>query len=54
MYTENSLIDDRSQGQEVKYLGAISPHINGTIFSQALIIEAIYLSNLPTFVISSD
>lgn len=47
-------INNGRKGQVVKDLSAVSPHSNGTIFAETLIIKAIDLGDLPRLMISSD
>jgi hypothetical protein len=54
VHAEDFIIDDRGQTQVVENLCAVSPHIHVTVLSQALIIEAIDLCDLPAFVVASD
>ena len=54
VYTEYFVIDDGCESQIVKDVGAVPPHIDGSILPQAFVVEAIHLSNLPALVISSD
>lgn len=54
MDTKYGIVNDGSQRKIVKYVSAVPPNIQRTIFPKALVIETIDLSNLPTFVISSD
>ena len=54
MNTENFVIDDCGKSKVIEDVSAVSPHINGTILSEALVIEAINLCNLSAFMISSD
>ena len=54
MHTENFVFDNCSQAQVIKDFCAISPNIKRAIFSETFIIEPINLSNLSTFVVSSD
>lgn len=54
MNTENFVVDNGGEGQVVKDVGAVSPHIDRAILSEALVIESIHLSDLSTLVISSD
>lgn len=53
MDAEYFVVYDCSKGEVVEDLCAIAPHIYGPIFPQALVIEAIYLGDLSTLVISS-
>jgi hypothetical protein len=43
VYTENTTIDDSTEGQVVKYFTAIPPNIGATIFPLAFIVESIDL-----------
>jgi hypothetical protein len=54
MDTEDTVVNDCSKGKIVEYISAVTPNIERAIFSEALVIEAIDLSYLPAFVISSD
>lgn len=53
MHTKYFFINNCSQGEIIKYLGAISPYINRSVLSEALIIEAINLGDLSTFMVTS-
>lgn len=53
MDTENAVIYDSCQREIVKDISTVSPYVEGSIFSEAFIIETINLSNLPAFVVSS-
>ena len=54
MNAKYSVVDYRSKGQKVKDFCAVAPNIYWSIFSEALVIKAVNLSDLPAFVISSD
>ena len=54
MNTENFIIDNSSQGKVIKYISAIPPNIDRSIFPEAFIVKAINLSNLSRFVITSN
>ena len=54
VHAENAVINDRSQRHVVEYISTISPHIQRSVFPQALIVEAVDLSDLSAFVVSSD
>jgi len=53
MDTEYFVVDYCSKGKVVEDLSAVAPHIYWPIFTQALVIEPIYLGDLSTLVISS-
>ena len=46
MEAENLLLNDRSQGQVVKEISKILPHIGVAVFAEALVIETVNLGNL--------
>lgn len=46
--------DDGSEREIVEYFGAVTPHETGAIFAHTFVVEAIYLSNLTGFVITTD
>lgn len=54
MHTENLFIDQRRKAEIIKYLSAVTPHINRPIFSQTFIIKSIHLCDLSAFVVSTD
>ena len=54
MHTKYLIINNRRQRQKVKNLCTIAPNVDRAIFSEALIIESINLSDLSTFVVSSN
>lgn len=54
MHTEDFIINDSSESQVVKDICAVPPHIDATILPQALVVESVDLSNLPTLVIPSN
>lgn len=47
-------INDSREGQVVKNLSAVSPDSDWTILSEALVVEAIHLGDLPRLVVSPD
>ena len=54
MEAEDLILDDCSQGQIIKELCELFPDAGVPVFPQTLIVEAIYLSDLPTLVVSSE
>jgi len=54
MNTEYLVINNSRKGQKIKYFGAITPHINWAILSEAFVIKAVNLGNLSWFVVASD
>ena len=54
MHAEETVVDDRGQGEVVEHVSTVPPHVERTILSQTFIIEAIDLSDLPAFMVASD
>ena len=54
MDTKYFFVNDSCKGKIIEYLGAISPNIYRTVLSEAFVVETVHLSDLATFVISSD
>ena len=54
VYTEYLVIDDDRQGQVVKHIRKVVPHIGITIFATAFCVEAVRLSYTTGFVIATD
>lgn len=47
MDAEDLIVDDGSQGQEIKHLRTILPNIQTPVLPQALIVETVDLRDLP-------
>ena len=47
MNAENSGVDDSSKSEIVKNFCAIAPNINRSILSKTLVVEPVYLCDLP-------
>jgi hypothetical protein len=54
MHAEDAVINDCSQRHVVEYISTIAPNIQRSILPQTLIVEAVDLSDLSAFVVSSD
>ena len=54
MKAEELILDDSSEREEVKELGETFPDIRVSVFSAALIVEAINLGNLPRLMVASQ
>ena len=54
MHAENSVIYYRCKRQKVENFCAVTPHVDRSIFSEALIVETINLRNLPALMISPN
>ena len=54
MHTKYFVINNSSESKVVKYIGAVSPNVEISVFPQASVIEAIDLSNLSAFMITSN
>ena len=52
MHAEDRVINDGSQREVVENISAVPPDVEGTVFSEALVIEAVNLSDLSAFVVS--
>lgn len=50
---EDLAIDQRSQGQEVKQVGEVLPYRGIAVFTEAFVVEAVYLSNLSGLVVTA-
>ena len=54
MHTEDLLVDYSRDGQEIEYFSKAPPYIKRTIFTNALIIKPVYLSDESTLMIASQ
>ena len=54
MYTEYLIIDHDTEGQEIKHVREVMPHVRGSVLSRALGIKSIRLGDAPRFVIPSN
>lgn len=54
MESENLIIDDGRQRQKVEQIGVVAPDVGVAIFSEAFVIETVYLCNLPGFVVTAE
>eukprot|EP00345_Euplotes_harpa_P009278 CAMPEP_0168340200 /NCGR_PEP_ID=MMETSP0213-20121227/13919_1 /TAXON_ID=151035 /ORGANISM="Euplotes harpa, Strain FSP1.4" /LENGTH=54 /DNA_ID=CAMNT_0008346385 /DNA_START=467 /DNA_END=631 /DNA_ORIENTATION=- len=54
MNAEDLFVNDRGKRQVVENVGAVSPDVNRAVFSESLVVESIYLGNLPTLVVASN
>ena len=46
MDAENSCVDDGSESEVIKNLGAVAPDINRSVFSETFVVETVNLSDL--------
>lgn len=53
MHAKNLAVDDSREGEVVEYFGAVPPDRDGTVFPEALVIEAIHLRDLPRLVVTT-
>jgi len=51
---EDLLLDHRGEGQAVKEVGEELPDLRGAVFTKALVVEAVDLSDLPRLVVPSQ
>lgn len=54
MEREDLILNNSSEREIVKEVGEVFPHISIAVFPQTLVIEAVDLSDLATFVVSSE
>jgi hypothetical protein len=54
MNTENLVVDDNTQGEEVKHIGEVVPDIGISVLSRALSVEPIGLGDAARLVVASD
>ena len=54
MDAENFVIDNSSEGQVVKHFCAVAPDVDGAVLAEALVVEAVDLSDLTGLVVTSD
>jgi hypothetical protein len=54
MHTEYFIVDNCCKGKVVENVGAVPPDIDGTVFPQTFVVEAINLCDLSALMISSD
>ena len=47
-------LDEGGEGEEIEEVGKVAPYVRITIFAQAFIVEAVYLRDLPAFVVSPE
>lgn len=52
--TEDLVIDDDAQGQEVEHIGEVVPHVRIPIFPRTLCVEAVRLSDTSGFMVATD
>jgi hypothetical protein len=48
------VVNEGGEREEIKEVGEESPHVGVSVFSKALVVKAVYLSNLPGFVVSTE
>ena len=54
MDAENFVVNDGCEGQVVKDLCAVAPHVDGAVLAKTFIVETVHLSDLSRLVIASD
>lgn len=52
--TENLILNNSGQGQVIEKLSEDFPHVSITIFTEALIVETVYLCDLARFVVTAE
>lgn len=51
---EDLLLDDGADGEVVEDVGAVAPNVDGAVLAEALVVEAVNLSDLAGFVVTSN
>lgn len=49
---EDSVVDDGGEGDVIEDVGAVLPHVDASVFPQALVVKAVHLRDLPALVIA--
>lgn len=52
--TEDLVLNESSEGEVVKEVGEVFPHVGVAVFAQALVVEAVHLGDLAGFVVSAE
>jgi hypothetical protein len=52
--TEDLVVDKGGEGEVVKKIGEVFPHISIAVFSKALVVESVDLGDLTGFVVSAE
>jgi hypothetical protein len=47
-------LDEGGEGEEVEEIGEVAPHVRVAVFAQTLVVEAVNLRDLSTFVVPSE
>lgn len=48
------IVDEGGEGQEVEQVGEEAPNVGISVFSEALVVETVYLGDLPTLVVPAQ
>ena len=48
------VFNESGEGKVVEKVGEVSPHVGVPVLAQALVIEPVYLRDLPRFVVSAE
>lgn len=54
MQAEDLIIDQRSEGEVVKQVGKVLPDVGVSVFTEALVVKTVYLSDLAGLVVSTE
>jgi len=49
--TEDLVVDEGGEREEIEEVGEVLPHVRVAVLSQALVVEAVHLSDLTRFVV---
>lgn len=53
MQAEDLILDQGGEGEEIEQVGEILPDVCVAVFTEALVVETVYLRNLARFVIAA-
>jgi hypothetical protein len=51
---EDLIVNERGEGEVVEEIGEVFPNVGIAVFSETLVVEAIYLSDLTGFMITTE
>lgn len=54
MDAENLIVDDNAQGEKIKHVREVVPHVCVAVLARALGVESIRLSDSPRFMVAAD
>lgn len=54
MHAEDLIVDDYTQGEKVKHVGEVVPHVGVAVFPRALRVETVGLGDTARFVVTTN